>query len=110
LNVKRTSLNVRNPQNAPDEWERAMLQQVEARRAAGEPLDTLEVYEVVGTGEAKTFRYLKAIPTEKVCIACHGEALAPVLETKLKALYPNDAARGFKEGDLRGAFSVSRPL
>ena len=58
----------------------------------------------------KTFRYMKAIPTGSLCLACHGDKLDPEVDAKLKALYPNDTARGFKEGDLRGAFTIAKPL
>lgn len=53
---------------------------------------------------------MKAIPTAALCVKCHGETIDPEVEAKLKALYPNDQARGFKEGDLRGAFTLSTPV
>jgi len=33
----------------------------------------------------------------------------PGIEAKLGALYPDDKARGFKVGDIRGAFSIVQP-
>ena len=65
---------------------------------------------MVQVGEGKTFRYMKAIPTGEVCLACHGERLNPELGQRLDELYPQDKARGFKEGDIRGAFTVSQPM
>jgi hypothetical protein len=53
---------------------------------------------------------MKAIPTAELCLTCHGEALDPELQATLDELYPADKARGFKEGDIRGAFTLSRPL
>jgi hypothetical protein len=32
------------------------------------------------------------------------------VDAKLKELYPYDKARGFKEGELRGAFTMAKPL
>ncbi len=109
MTVGRTSLKVRNSTNAADDWELAVLKQFEARKAQGEPADKLEFFEVTDHGGQKTFRYMKAIPTGALCLNCHGENLKPEVDAKLKELYPNDQARGFKEGDLRGAFTLAKP-
>jgi hypothetical protein len=98
--VRRTSLRYRNPANAPDTWEREALQQLETN-------DSSELFETDRSGDA---RYLKAIPTAPVCIACHGKSLTPEIQAKLDETYPHDLARGFNVGDLRGAFSVSWPV
>ncbi len=109
--VGRTSLKVRNPENTPDNWELAVLKQFEARKAQGEATDRLEFFAVIDDDQGqKTFRYMKAIPTTALCLSCHGDPLTPEVDAKLKELYPNDAARGFKDGDLRGAFTLAKPL
>jgi hypothetical protein len=109
--VGRTSLKVRNPANAADNWELAVLKQFEARKAQGEPADKLEFFAVIDDDQGqKTFRYMKAIPTAALCLNCHGENLKPEVDAKLKELYPNDQARGYKEGDLRGAFTLAKPV
>ena len=109
--VGRTSLKLRNPANAPDNWELAVLKQFEARKAQSEPVDKLEFFAVIDDDQGKkTFRYMKAIPTAGLCLSCHGENIDPTVDAKLKELYPNDKARGFKEGELRGAFTLSKPL
>ncbi len=109
--VGRTSLKLRNPANAPDNWELAVLKQFEARKAQGEPVDKLEFFAVIDDDQGqKTFRYMKAIPTASLCLSCHGANIEPAVDAKLKELYPNDQARGFKEGDLRGAFTFAKPL
>ena len=108
--VGRTSLKVRNSANAADNWELAVLKQFEARKAQGEPADKLEFFDVIDDDQGqKTFRYMKAIPTAALCLNCHGDNLKPEVDAKLKELYPNDQARGFKEGDLRGAFTLAKP-
>ncbi len=53
---------------------------------------------------------MKAIPTQEVCLACHGEKIDKATAAKLAKLYPKDKARGFKVGDLRGAFTMSKDL
>ena len=53
---------------------------------------------------------MKAIPTGKVCLTCHGSNINPNLRTKINELYPEDKAYDYKIGDIRGAFIVQRPL
>lgn len=108
--VARTSLKLRNPHNAPDTWEMKVLQEFEKRKAAGEEISNLEHAEIVTTDGEKQFRYMKAIPTEKVCLTCHGTEIEPEEAAALNELYPLDKATGFKEGDIRGGFTVTQPM
>jgi hypothetical protein len=107
--VSRTSLRLRNLGNSPDAWERRVLQQFETRRAAGEPVEQLEYAEFVRHGNARHLRYMKAIPTQRVCLQCHATEASPAVEEKLLRIYPADQARGFALGDIRGAITLSRP-
>lgn len=108
MTIRRTALKVRNPDNAPDGLERKVLEDFAARLAAGADANTLEHVEEV-TGDGKTIvRYFKAIPTAAApCLVCHGSAVSGELKETIDKLYPSDQATGFKEGDLRGAFSVT---
>ena len=108
--VARTSLKVRNSGNAPDAWETAVMEEFESRKAAGEDPMKLVKAEVVEEQGRKVFRMMKAIPTAEVCTKCHGSEIDPKLAVKLDELYPEDKARGFKVGDLRGAFTLKKPL
>jgi hypothetical protein len=109
--VARTSLKVRNQaQNLPDDWETGVLEAFERRKAAGEPVDTIAFGEIVEVQGGKQFRFMKAIPTGEVCLACHGSDLTAEVAAALDELYPGDQARGFALGDIRGAFSLSKPL
>ena len=109
--IGRTSLRLRNPVNAPDAWEIKVLQQFEARASAGEDMMKMEYHEMVETQDGhKQFRYMKAIPAGKPCMACHGELVAPEVLKTIRDLYPMDQATGFKPGDLRGAFTIVRDL
>lgn len=105
--VGRTSLKVRNPSNAPDEWERAVLQRFEQQKAQGANVQTLEFYERVEVNGKMQFRYMKAIPTGQLCTTCHGTNIAQPIANQLTELYPQDEARGFNIGDIRGAFSIT---
>jgi len=112
MRVARTSLKVRNPANSPDDWEEKVLHEFDKRKANGESPKTMEYTEIV-TNQAgrKQFRYMKAIPmAQKPCMACHAEKVKPAVEAKLKELYPNDKARGYKPGDIRGAFTITKDL
>ncbi len=103
--VGRTALKVRNRANAPDAHERAMLGAF-AERLAREPGSVPEAVEVLPDGRV---RYMRAIVTDGVCVACHGASLAPEVAGAIGALYPGDEARGFAPGDLRGAFTITWP-
>lgn len=110
--VARTSMKLRSPANAPDAWEKEVLAKFEKRKAAGEDVNAMEDYAVFSDGKGgKVFRYMKAIPTaEKPCLACHGGKLAPDVDKALMKHYPNDKARGYKAGDIRGAFTITQPV
>ncbi len=108
--IGRTSLRLRNPANAPDAWEMKVLDQFEARKAAGEDLMKMEYHEVVEEGGNRQFRYMKAIPAGKPCMTCHGDKVAPEVLKTIRHLYPLDQATGFRPGDLRGAFTITRDL
>lgn len=108
--IARTSLKVRNPANAPDAWERGVLERFQSQQAQGADPGLLEHYEEIGGGAKREFRYMKGIPMQGVCLACHGGQIAPEVKATLQRLYPEDQARGFKFGELRGAFTITRNL
>lgn len=108
--VGRTALKVRNPQNAPDPWERATLKRFRRQLAAGEDPAGVVRAEVVTEGGRKVLRYMKAIPTGEPCLTCHGKTLSPEIAAKVAELYPEDKATGFEKGALRGAFTVTVPV
>jgi len=103
--VGRTSLRVRNPANAPDDWERGVLEEFESRLASGESPATLEALSTPSATSASV-RYMKAIITEPLCLTCHGDTLAPAIAAAIAQRYPDDQATGFAVGTLRGAFTV----
>ena len=100
--IGRTSLKTRNPNNNPDAWEQTVLEQFEQRKQDGADITTLDYYENTQEG----FRYMKAIPTQGLCLTCHGETITDPIQKKLAELYPEDKATGFKTGDIRGAFTI----
>ncbi|MBJ7533548.1 DUF3365 domain-containing protein [Rhodomicrobium vannielii ATCC 17100] len=109
--VRRTSLKLRNPATAPDAWEAETLARFDAAKAGGADPTKLERAEVLDNGGQRTFRYMKAIPTAaEPCLACHGTNLAEPVKAKLAELYPDDKATGYSAGDIRGAFTLTKPL
>ena len=107
--VGRTALRVRNPANAPDEFEHAVLGQFAAELASGKFADPLEAAFEINRGGQVERRYMRAIPTEAICVTCHGGHLAPEVAAAIASRYPDDQATGFEPGQLRGAFSVVWP-
>lgn len=109
LRVGRTALKVRNRANAPDAFERKVLEDFVKRIEAGADPAKLEHAEIVTEGGATVFRYMKAIPiTAEPCLTCHGADLKPEVKAEISRLYPDDQATGFKAGELRGAFTVTQ--
>ena len=108
--IARTSLKPRNPKAAPDDYERQVMTEFAASLAGGTPVAALRRGEVVDQDGERVFRYMQAIPTAEMCLACHGSDLKPEVSARIKDLYPADQATGFKAGELRGAFTLSKKL
>jgi hypothetical protein len=104
--VGRTSTRVRNPDNVPDAHERAVLEDFAATLAAGAPEHPPQRLDTLPDGRV---RFMSAIIMQPQCLGCHGEDLAAPVAGTLDALYPDDQARGYKVGELRGAFSITWP-
>jgi hypothetical protein len=110
--IRRVSLRNRNPKAVPDAWERAALEEFDRRAAAGENPATLEKGEVVVDNGVRSYRYIKALPTQNLCVACHGPAdqISPAVKAKLAQHYPHDRATGYSPGQIRGAMTIRRAL
>jgi len=108
--IRRVSLRERNPKAVPDAWERAALEDFDRRAAAGESPATLEKAEVVVENGQMMQRYMRALPTQALCLSCHGPSasLSPAVTAQLNALYPADKAVGYRVGDIRGAMTLKR--
>lgn len=113
MRVTRASLKTRNPLlGTPDAWEQAALAEFDKLAAAGAKPEVLERSEIVNEPQGRFLRYLKAIPVQPQCLACHGsrESLPDTLKAKLAAAYPHDRATGYSPGQVRGGVSVKRLL
>lgn len=107
IRIRRVSLKARNAANRPDEWERARLSEWENALKEGRALpDAAE-----GAAPDGAYRLLLPIRIQAMCLTCHGNAQQIPADVKaiIAKLYPEDAATGYRNGDLRGAFSVAIP-
>ncbi|MEN9796632.1 MAG: hypothetical protein RL653_328 [Pseudomonadota bacterium] len=100
--VGRTGTRLRNPGNAAPAWARPLLEALgeappEARgvRTTKLPGGRLGVVLPISTG--------------KPCLQCHGTEVSEPVREVLGQRYPADAATGYREGELRGAFWVEVP-
>lgn len=101
VRVGRSSLRLRNPDNAPPGWVEPWLEAQGERSAEG-----VEGFARVDTvdGERRA-RVLIPIAVEGPCVNCHGprDQLPEQVRTLLSERYPKDEAVGYEVGDLRGA-------
>lgn len=98
IEVGRTSHQLRNPNNAPREWVKPLLEAYVSNPENKEP--ELVSLDTGGVG------YVEPIYVNAMCLTCHGESLGPEVASALDARYPNDEARGFGIGDFRGLFWI----
>lgn len=106
--LSRTSLRVRNPDNAATEWQQRGLAELQGKFTTAAPGTPAEWHERAPDGG---LRYLRAIEMGPLCVTCHGDpgAIPSEVKSKLAELYALDRATGFAVGELRGAFVVTAP-
>ncbi|MDD5366458.1 MAG: DUF3365 domain-containing protein [Gallionellaceae bacterium] len=112
IKVRRVTFRNRNPKSVPDAWESQVLHDFEQRLAKGATAADLEYSEVVQEGDTRTFRYMKGLVVQGICMTCHGnpETIPDGVKAKLATEYPNDQATGYLPNMLRGAVSLKKPL
>lgn len=110
--IRRVSLKNRNPKAVPDAWEKGVLEEFDRRAAAGDKPTGLEKGELLTVDGQHVYRYMKALPTQDLCLQCHGTAdrISPAVQAKLLEHYPNDKAVGYSAAEIRGAITIRKPL
>ncbi len=103
LLVRRTGVRLRNPGNVADPLDQQLMEDFARQIAGGKDPAALE--DLSSTTDGR-LRYTRAIPVEAVCLACHGETIAPSVSEAITAHYPDDRATGFRPGQLRGLLVV----
>ena len=102
--IRRVSLKLRNPFNAPDAFDKQVLTDWERQLGSGSTTPE----SVVHARDDGRVVYYRPIMTQAVCLNCHGDpATFPAeLTERLAELYLGDKATGYVIGQLRGAFRV----
>ena len=108
--VSRVSLKNRNPKNTPNNWQKTVLEDFDARAARGEDVNKMAFAKIVDNGEKKQLHFMKALPTGAVCLTCHGAKIEADVQAKLTELYPADLATGYQQGQVRGAIVVVKDI
>jgi hypothetical protein len=93
----RTSHLVRNPANTPKEWMKKYLDQY--KNSTSDSKLPKSIVHLLPEGKKV---YLEPIYIQAECLMCHGSSVSKVVLQKIKQLYPNDQATGFKLGEFRG--------
>ncbi|MCC6961994.1 MAG: DUF3365 domain-containing protein [candidate division Zixibacteria bacterium] len=100
--IERVTDKPRNRNNQADSLQLAVLAQFAVKDAPA------FVASWDNPEQPQKFRYYLPIRAADVCMNCHGDPAkfqAGVAE-KIKELYPDDKAVGYKVGDLRGMFAI----
>ena len=93
----RTSHKVRNSANNPLPWADKYLKEF-----AGSKKGEIKKEYILHDLENGKKVYMEPLYVEAKCLLCHGENVASNVSVKIKELYPNDKATGFKLGEFRG--------
>lgn len=111
--VSRVTTKTRNSLlGTPDLWERKVLAEFEARAAKGEKYSEMKKTAIVDEDGKFYFRYMKPLAIQPICLTCHGsdEQIPAPVKAELEKAYPFDQAKGYKDGELRGAVSIKQPM
>lgn len=102
--IRRTSLRWRSPANEPTHEQRTVLELMQRSHLAGEAVQAK-----VDLNDDRV-DYYQAIFIQPLCLTCHGkpgEDISDETMATIDVLYPNDRARGYSPGDLRGMWHIS---
>ena len=109
LAVKFTSLKLRASEDMPDASDKLALDYIDHALNNGNAAPTVVVQRVDTPDSPPEWRVYKPIGITSNCLVCHGDPAeqSPRLRGKLKAMYPDDQATGFKAHDWRGVIRVT---
>ena len=107
--VKRTSLMLRDMNNAPDAADRAALDRIHDQLMANETPDKIIVQKIEHPGQPDEWRVYRPIATTQSCLACHGDpaTFKPAVKAVLEKMYPGDKAVDYRRQEYRGVLRVS---
>ncbi len=112
VKVKRASFKNRNEQNVPDEFEAKAIKLFEELKIDGELTAKSNLVETATIDGEQIVRYAKPILIDAPCLNCHGteSQISNEVANVISEKYPNDKAKGYSIGDLRGVISVTKTL
>lgn len=105
--IKRTSLKLRNPLNAPDSLELTMLKIYDQMSKMRNPVLVPKILE---KGEDEIQFFAPILIKNETCLKCHGVLGQTMKEEDyayIKQHYPDDQATGYKMDQLRGMWSIT---
>lgn len=107
--MKRTSLRIRNPDNAPDAADLAALERIVETLNSDEPPPKVLLQKVEAPGAPVEWRVYRPIAVTEHCLLCHGkgEALQPSVQSAVARKFPEDKAVNYSAYDWRGVIRVS---
>lgn len=110
--IKRVSFKNRNPMNVPDEFETKVLKMFEEQFKQKQLKPESEYAELFEQNGVYKVRYMKPIFVQPECLNCHGaeEQISDQVKEVINKIYPDDKAKGYQMGDLRGAVSILKTL
>jgi hypothetical protein len=108
VQIKRVSERNRNPNNSPDEFELSVLEKFRKLHSSKQIDGATEYAGFSEIDGMNVIRYMKPIIVQNECLSCHGssEYIPDAVSSLLTELYPEDKARDYSIGDLRGAVSI----
>jgi len=107
--IKRTSLMLRDPHNAPDAADAAALEKIHQQLMNDEKPDAMIFQRVDRPNQPTEWRVYRPIATSKSCLVCHGDPakFRPEVKAALDHLYPEDKAVDYQAQEFRGVIRVS---
>lgn len=99
--IRRVSDRNRNPNNKANAEELKYIEQFKTdlvNKRESKPV-------VIEKGNQVQFYY--PIPTNTMCLQCHGTQMKPEVTKQILKLYPNDLAVGYGENEVRGIWSIT---
>lgn len=107
--LKRTSLRLRSPVNAPDAADQLALEEVLRQLQSGDAAPSVLVQRAEIPPAAPEWRVYKPVGIMPKCMACHGDPAeqSETLRAILRHYYPEDQATGYAPGAWRGVLRVT---
>lgn len=109
VDIRRVSNNNRNPDNSPNEDEETLLDAYEYNNENNIKSDA----NIQKLQNGEVLLYTRAITiSNQLCLNCHGDPnvdIDPQVKQRIDELYPQDNAKGYTIGDLRGMWSIKIP-